>query len=43
VSGLSIAWPDKGEYGEWQAFYKALDFANATHWDEFLTAWHQAR
>ncbi len=43
VSGLSIAWPDKAEYGEWQAFYKALDFANATHWDEFLTAWHQAR
>lgn len=40
VSGLSIAWPEKDEYAEWQKFYQALDFAQATHWDEFLNAWN---
>lgn len=39
VSGLSIAWPEKEEFAKWKPFYQALDFAQNTHWDEFLTAW----
>ncbi|MBI3039738.1 hypothetical protein HYY75_11960 [bacterium] len=39
VGGLSIAWPDEKEYREWQAFYKALDFSQATKWDEMLDLW----
>ncbi|MBF0545985.1 MAG: hypothetical protein HQM08_16195 [Candidatus Riflebacteria bacterium] len=38
VSGLSIAWPIKDEYVQWQKFYKALAFAKGTHWDEFMEA-----
>jgi hypothetical protein len=43
VAGLSIAWPEKEEYAKWRTFYKALDFARDTHWDEFLDLWTGVR
>jgi len=36
AGGLSVAWPDKDEYRKYRAFYKALDFARDTTWDEVL-------
>ncbi len=43
IGGLSIAWPDKEEYAKWRSFYKALEFARQSHWDEFLEAWYQRK
>ncbi|MFZ2957542.1 MAG: clostripain-related cysteine peptidase [Candidatus Ozemobacteraceae bacterium] len=40
VAGLSIAWPEKEEYSLWKKFYSVLDFAQTTHWDEFLNTWN---
>jgi hypothetical protein len=36
VGGISIAWPDAKEYSSYRNFYKKLDFALATSWDEVL-------
>lgn len=40
IGGLSISWPEKDEYAKWRPFYKALDFAKDTHWDEFIDVWN---
>ena len=42
MGGLSIAWPEHADYKDVQRFYKKLDFAKATHWDELLDAWFTA-
>jgi len=34
--GLTIACPAAADYAKFQSFYKALDFAQATQWDEIL-------
>ncbi len=36
IAAVSIAWPTAEEYKKFHAFYKALDFAQATKWDEYL-------
>ena len=34
--GISLFWPDEKSYNGRRSFYKALDFARDTHWDEFI-------
>ncbi|HNW36063.1 MAG TPA: hypothetical protein PKM25_14090, partial [Candidatus Ozemobacteraceae bacterium] len=35
-SGISVAMPTPADYRQFRAFYKALDFARDTQWDEYL-------
>ena len=37
---LSVTWPNLEDYKQFRAFYKALDFAKETQWDEYLDAEH---
>ena len=36
AGGISIAWPEPKEYQSYREFYKKLDFAVDTRWDEVL-------
>lgn len=36
AGGLSVFWPDDKSYKGRRSFYKCLDFARDTHWDEFV-------
>ncbi len=36
VGGIAVAWPEPDKYKSYRAFYKALDFSQATTWDEML-------
>ena len=35
-TGISVALPIPSDYRQFRAFYKALDFARDTQWDEYL-------
>lgn len=36
AGGLSLAWPSKDEWQKYRSFYRVLDFARDTQWDEVL-------
>lgn len=38
VGGVSVYWPEKGEYEGYRRFYKALSSSQDGRWDEFLDA-----